>query len=208
MFSLQSFIDFRESPIKEDQKHLLDLEESPPPLPPRTYSLQLTPSVGGVVNNKPLPTIPNSESFNEDITASEYKNQDAINNFINNEKNSTDSSINRDSSIPSSMTNRPLPPIPMQNSLDKVHESDSDENEFYDDDSDINENESHSKEKLIDISINPADDTNTSNNVNDSTSNRKSLLNNGVDMALNKNLRYSIQINISSIYNVLFSKQL
>lgn len=39
------------------------------------------------------------------------------------------------------MTHRPLPPLPTQNSLDRVHESDSEENDYSEDDSDENDEE-------------------------------------------------------------------
>lgn len=117
------------------EKYIID--ETPPPLPPRTHSL--LPMAGSGADGtlrlnlagshgKPLPKIPASVSFNDDLYApdNDNTNKDALNNFINNEKNSENNT---------SMTNRPLPPLPTQNnSLNRVHESESDENEYFEND--------------------------------------------------------------------------
>lgn len=124
-----------------------NLDETPPPLPPRTHSLLPMAGsgadgslrlnlMGNNSQNKPLPKIPASVSFNDDLYApdNDKTNKDALNNFINSERN-TDAT---------NMTHRPLPPLPRENSLDRVHESDSDENEYDEDDSnDENDNEDH-----------------------------------------------------------------
>lgn len=146
----QKFTDFEEVPIISTENDLGDGyeddilggggDEHPPPIPPRLGSLNL---------KKPLPTIPNSESFNDftnanannisssittpsslSINASATK--DATNNLINNEKSASDhqkqqSQADNDNTLNSSLNSRPLPPIPHQgsNSLDKVNESES-----------------------------------------------------------------------------------
>lgn len=150
--SPQKFTDFEEVPIISTENDLGDGyeddilggggDEQPPPIPPRLGSLNL---------KKPLPTIPNSESFNDftnanannisssitttssSINASATK--DATNNLINNEKSASDhqqpqqqqQQPDNDNSLNSSLNSRPLPPIPHQgsNSLDKVNESES-----------------------------------------------------------------------------------
>lgn len=80
-----------------------NLDETPPPLPPRTHSLlpmagsgadgsvRLNLGSGGINSHgKPLPKIPASVSFNDDLYApdNDKTNKDALNNVINNEKNS------------------------------------------------------------------------------------------------------------------------
>lgn len=125
-------------------------DEQPPPIPPRSNSLNV---------KKPLPTIPNSESFN-DFTNANANNtssslttsannttnntltttnnassatKDATNNFIHSERAGEDSSSpsrklpQNEDTLNTSLSNRPLPPIPVQgsNSLDKVNESES-----------------------------------------------------------------------------------
>lgn len=144
----QKFTDFEEVPIISTENDLGDGyeddilggggDEHPPPIPPRLGSLNL---------KKPLPTIPNSESFNDftnanannisssittpsslSINASATK--DATNNLINNEKSASDhqkQQTDNDNTLNSSLNSRPLPPIPFQgsNSLDKVNESES-----------------------------------------------------------------------------------
>lgn len=81
-------------------------DDTPPPLPPpRSHSLTIT--------QKPLPLIPNSESVHEEfITCNE---RDMVNNLVNLEK-SKQYEISKD---------RPLPPLPQERSLDKVHEANS-----------------------------------------------------------------------------------
>lgn len=80
-----------------------------------------------------MPNIPTSESFNDDLYAitdnAKHNSKDALNNLINIEKTAN------------SITNRPLPPLPQQtqarlteSSLQRVHESESDENECLNDD--------------------------------------------------------------------------
>ncbi|XP_067643216.1 tyrosine-protein phosphatase non-receptor type 61F isoform X2 [Eurosta solidaginis] len=145
------FLSYKETPIISSDNDTDayatggNSNEMPPPLPPRTHSLTLpmagcsaTGSLTLNLHGKPLPKIPASESFNDDLYAmsdnTKHNNvnsgsaKDALNNFLNNEKATADS-----------MSNRPLPPIPQQaqrsqNSLERVHESDSDENEYYDSD--------------------------------------------------------------------------
>lgn len=150
------------------QDDAYNLDETPPPLPPRTHSLlPLAGSgadgtlrlnlVGTNSHGKPLPKIPASVSFNDDLYApdNDKTNKDAMNNFINNEKISE-----------TNMTHRPLPPLPTQNSLDRVHESDSDEKEYFDDDSDEDVDEDD-EENDVEINENndAADDTERQRNI-------------------------------------------
>lgn len=137
----KKFIDYNESPIvtSDDCQHHEQyiIDETPPPLPPRTHSLLPLAGSGadGILRlnlvgsqGKPLPKIPASVSFNDDLYApdNDNTNKDALNNFIKNERISENNT---------SMTNRPLPPLPTQNnSLNRVHESDSDENEYFEND--------------------------------------------------------------------------
>ncbi|XP_037813496.1 tyrosine-protein phosphatase non-receptor type 61F isoform X1 [Lucilia sericata] len=163
------FIDYNEAPIvtSDDSQHHEQyiIDETPPPLPPRTHSLLPLAGSGadGILRlnlagsqGKPLPKIPASVSFNDDLYApdNDNTNKDALNNFINNERSSESNT---------SMTNRPLPPLPTQqnNSLNRVHESDSDENEYFenddseeddiddndDDDDDADDNNDHEEDK-------------------------------------------------------------
>ncbi|XP_065362485.1 tyrosine-protein phosphatase non-receptor type 61F isoform X2 [Calliphora vicina] len=138
------FIDYNEAPIvtsDDDSQHHEQyiIDETPPPLPPRTHSLLPLAGSGadGILRlnlasgsqGKPLPKIPASVSFNDDLYApdNDNTNKDALNNFINNERSSENNT---------SMTNRPLPPLPTQNNvlLNRVHESDSDDNEYFEND--------------------------------------------------------------------------
>ncbi|XP_017478921.1 PREDICTED: tyrosine-protein phosphatase non-receptor type 61F isoform X3 [Rhagoletis zephyria] len=137
------FLNYKEEPINSSDNEHHDQYgtiggDVPPPLPPRTHSLALPmagcSAAGALTLNlhgKPLPKIPASASFNDELYAmtdnAQHASKDALNNFINNEKTAEN------------MSNRPLPPLPpqpqrSQSSLERVHESDSDENEFYEDD--------------------------------------------------------------------------
>lgn len=58
---LQNFNNYEEVPLIAEGCND-DIHEIPPPLPPRIQSLQMS-----SVINKPLPTIPNSESVYEDL---------------------------------------------------------------------------------------------------------------------------------------------
>ncbi|XP_058987548.1 tyrosine-protein phosphatase non-receptor type 61F isoform X1 [Musca domestica] len=148
----QNFMNYNEVVYNSVEDHCqqndeYNLDETPPPLPPRTHSLLPMAGsgadgslrlnlMGNNSQNKPLPKIPASVSFNDDLYApdNDKTNKDALNNFINSERN-TDAT---------NMTHRPLPPLPRENSLDRVHESDSDENEYDEDDrNDENDNEDH-----------------------------------------------------------------
>ncbi|KAM7357526.1 protein tyrosine phosphatase 61F isoform 2-T2 [Cochliomyia hominivorax] len=151
------FIDYNESPIvtSDDSQHREQyiIDETPPPLPPRTHSLLPMAGSGtdGILRlnlagsqSKPLPKIPASVSFNDDLYApdNDNTNKDALNNFINNERSSENNT---------NMTNRPLPPLPTQNnSLNRVHESDSDDNEYFENDDseedDIDDNDEDNNE--------------------------------------------------------------
>ncbi|XP_020712605.1 tyrosine-protein phosphatase non-receptor type 61F isoform X2 [Ceratitis capitata] len=140
------FQNYKEEPITStdnqheyDQAGVISENDVPPPLPPRIHSLTL-PIAGCAFNaqtlhlhGKPLPNIPTSESFNDDLYAitdnAKHNSKDALNNLINIEKTAN------------SITNRPLPPLPQQtqarlteSSLQRVHESESDENECLNDD--------------------------------------------------------------------------
>lgn len=98
-----NFNDYEEVPIISNEELQ---EETPPPLPPRTHSL-----------DQSLPTIPKSKSLHEGFITDTNTND--VNNFINNEMNAEyDSRITR-----------PLPPLPKQNSLEKVSESESEEDD-------------------------------------------------------------------------------
>lgn len=142
------------------------LDETPPPLPPRTHSLlpmvgthSLLPMAGSGADGslrlnligsgsqgKPLPKIPASVSFNDDLYApdNDKTNKDALNNFINNER-----------SADTSMTHRPLPPLPPHSSLGRIHrKSDSDGNEYSENDSDGVEDEE--EENVSDTNDNDA----------------------------------------------------
>ncbi|XP_058837842.1 tyrosine-protein phosphatase non-receptor type 61F isoform X2 [Topomyia yanbarensis] len=81
-------------------------DDTPPPLPPpRSHSLTIT--------QKPLPLIPNSESVHEEFISCQER--DMVNNLMNLEK-SKQYEISKD---------RPLPPLPKDSPLDKVHEANS-----------------------------------------------------------------------------------
>lgn len=148
MCTSKKFIDYNEAPIvtSDDSQHREQyiIDETPPPLPPRTHSLLPMAGSGadGILRlnlagsqTKPLPKIPASVSFNDDLYApdNDNTNKDALNNFINNER----SSEMMQQQQTTNMTNRPLPPLPTQNnSLNRVHESDSDDNEYFENDDD------------------------------------------------------------------------
>lgn len=195
----QKFTDFEEVPIISTENGSIDGyeddilvggggggDEQPPPIPPRLGSLNL---------KKPLPTIPNSESFN-DFTNANANNisssitttstihnasatKDATNNLINNEKSSaTDQhqeklqqpQNNDNNPLNSSLSSRPLPPIPHQVSiisLGKVNESESEisssdeyelEDDKFDDDDDDEEDECSGKAENNNSNGNTADD--------------------------------------------------
>lgn len=112
------------------------------------------------LHGKPLPKIPASESFNEELYSltdnANHKSKDALNNFINNEKTAD------------SMSNRPLPPLPQQPQiiqalLDRVHESESDENECYEHD----ESEDENDEKIEEQNDDNSDDMKNANAVHE-----------------------------------------
>lgn len=153
MSPLQSFEDFEElSVVAANNQATSDQEndDTPPPLPPpRSHSLMIA--------QKPLPTIPNSESVHEDlITCNE---RDMVNNMVNLEK-SKQYEISKD---------RPLPPLPKESSLDKVHEANSsadsgassseDEDLIEENDSDQNEDDSDDEDNSDNIESSVLDDT-------------------------------------------------
>ncbi|XP_065080738.1 tyrosine-protein phosphatase non-receptor type 61F isoform X1 [Ochlerotatus camptorhynchus] len=148
-----SFEDFEElSVVAVNNQATSDQEndDTPPPLPPpRSHSLMIA--------QKPLPTIPNSESVHEDlITCNE---RDMVNNLVNLEK-SKQYEISKD---------RPLPPLPKESSLDKVHEanssadsgaSSSEEEELIEEnDSDQNGDDSDDEDNSDNIESSVLDDT-------------------------------------------------
>lgn len=153
--------DYEEVPMITNDE---EIEETPPPLPPpRTDSLH-----GILPNNKPLPSIPNSESLHEDF----YNNKEIINNLVNIEKSREISAVG----CSSNNINRPLPPLPKESSLEKVNESDSDENgnvEEEDDDDDDDEDEI--EESVSDVEVqnneNPDDSLPTTPVENNNASN-------------------------------------
>ncbi|XP_055620681.1 tyrosine-protein phosphatase non-receptor type 61F isoform X2 [Toxorhynchites rutilus septentrionalis] len=108
-----SFEEFEELSRAENKDHAASDQETenddaPPPLPPpRSHSLTIT--------QKPLPLIPNSESVHEDFLI--CNDRDIVNNQVNLEK-SKQYEVCKD---------RPLPPLPKEGSLEKVHEADSSE---------------------------------------------------------------------------------
>lgn len=135
-----------------------DNDDTPPPLPPpRTQSL--------AVNQKPLPTIPTSESVHEEFIAGKPVSRDELNNRLNLEK-SKQYEISKD---------RPLPPLPPLSALQKlneasnssdndsggghsgsssevdelIEENDSDENDVDDDDEDEEEDNSDNIESSV-----------------------------------------------------------
>lgn len=97
--------DYEEVPVitNEDEEDNDD-ELAPPPPPPRTLSLT------GTNVNSPQPWAP--------VSASEIENLITINNMVNIENSNQYGSNNVD---------RPLPPLPKDTSLEKVDESDSDD---------------------------------------------------------------------------------
>lgn len=148
-----SFEDFEElSVVAVNNQATSDQEndDTPPPLPPpRSHSLMIA--------QKPLPTIPNSESVHEDlITCNE---RDMVNNLVNLEK-SKQYEISKD---------RPLPPLPKESSLDKVHEANSsadsgassseDEDLIEENDSDQNGDDSDDEDNSDNIESSVLDDT-------------------------------------------------
>ncbi|XP_058458115.1 tyrosine-protein phosphatase non-receptor type 61F isoform X1 [Malaya genurostris] len=101
-----SFEDFEELSVVVQPTSDQDTEndDTPPPLPPpRSHSLTIT--------QKPLPLIPNSESVHEEFLSCQER--DMVNNLMNLEK-SKQYEISKD---------RPLPPLPKDSPLDKVHEA-------------------------------------------------------------------------------------
>uniref|UniRef100_A0A1B0AVR3 protein-tyrosine-phosphatase n=1 Tax=Glossina palpalis gambiensis TaxID=67801 RepID=A0A1B0AVR3_9MUSC len=179
------FLNYKEASIIASEDTLsrqdqCNLDEIPPPLPPRTHSLLPINDAEGsfdlraLTHSKPLPKIPASVSFNDDLYASENNvKKDALNNFINNERNTE------------SMSNRPLPPLPKhhQNSLHRVREFDSDDNEFFED------NDNSEEDDIVDEDEEKCDadanDKNT-NEVNRNDSNRSQ--NNHKDQANDNDL--------------------
>ncbi|XP_037933766.1 tyrosine-protein phosphatase non-receptor type 61F isoform X2 [Teleopsis dalmanni] len=215
-----SFIDYKEEPIirNDDQRcEPFNLDETPPPLPPpRSLSLlPLAGTAGGMLTlnlcgtqTKPLPKIPTSESFNDDLYApdnNQHKNKDALNNFINNEKTIDN------------MSNRPLPPLPPsqknQNSLDCINDSDSDENDLYEDDSDdeaaddenANNESNGSNTKFDDLQNNTTEDLNDVRKLNgiEGLTNRTT----SPDNELKRRKRVERQANIEQRVNEIKRKQ-
>ena len=199
-----------ENDAEQQQQQRADqfnLDETPPPLPPRSHSLclPLAGSAGGVLtlkvgetHNKPLPTIPTSESYNEGLIdtnnhsaqsqlAPQFNSKDALNNFINNEKSAEH------------MSDRPLPPLPSSNQQQQQHydgqdrmldsESDSDESEIYENDSE-NDNEL----KNIDN-----ENENNDKNVNDDVKRLTQHLDNGMDNVANALEQHKNEPNANSI---------
>lgn len=205
-FCPQKFTDFEEVPKISTENDLDDCfdddilfgsgDEHPPPIPPRLGSLNL---------KKPLPIIPSSESFNDftnanannvisssfnttksslSINASAIK--DATNNLINNELSASDhhqqqqqQSQPTDSILNSSLSSRPLPPIPGNNSLDKVSESGSEysssdeyelEDDKHEDDDECSEMNGKAENNNGISNGNTADDSNLLNGLNGNTS--------------------------------------
>lgn len=134
--------DYEEVPMITNDE---EIEETPPPLPPpRTDSLH-----GILPNNKPLPSIPNSESLHEDFITN-YNNKEIIKNLANLEKSRELSAIGGCSS---NNINRPLPPLPKENSLEKVNESDSDENGNVEEEDDEDDDEEEIEESVSDVEV-------------------------------------------------------
>lgn len=168
--------DYEEVPMITNDEEGEEIEETPPPLPPpRTDSLH-----GILPNNKPLPSIPNSESLHEDFitttaTTTNYNNKEIIKNLVNIEKSREINTIGGGCSSNINNINRPLPPLPKEISLESVNESDSDENGNLndngdDDDDDVDEEE---EEDEIEESVS---DVEVQNNEKDTISDKRKLL--------------------------------
>lgn len=120
-------------------------DDTPPPLPPpRSHSLTIT--------QKPLPLIPTSESVHEEFLA--YNERDLVNNLVNLEKNKQFEGSK----------NRPLPPLPKESALGKVHEANSSDDSgasgsssedelIEENDSDLNEDEDEENSDDIESSV-------------------------------------------------------
>lgn len=147
------FLNYKETPItstdNEHEQYATDVitgGDVPPPLPPRTHSLTL-----------PMPGCSPTSSLTLNLhDNANHKSKDALNNFINNEKTAD------------SMSNRPLPPLPQQPQiiqalLDRVHESESDENECYEHD----ESEDENDEKIEEQNDDNSDDMKNANAVHE-----------------------------------------
>ncbi|XP_055840895.1 tyrosine-protein phosphatase non-receptor type 61F isoform X2 [Episyrphus balteatus] len=211
-----SFMDYDEIPnIPKDEP----LDETPPPLPRRTHSLPIGNGGAAIVNSKPLPTIPSSESCIEGFA--DFKNKDAINNFINSEKNSLESSTNADKAAPTTNTidHRPLPPIPKQqqkspDDCESQSDDDNDISEINDDDSDDDAggNDNKDYEKLTNDMNKQSRDKSTSNLIDDN--NQQLAKSNGIEMSspsfeneLKRRKRAERQANIEQKVNDIKRKQ-
>lgn len=215
-----SFIDYDEIPtIPKDEP----LDETPPPLPRRTHSLPIGNGGSAIVNSKPLPTIPSSESCIEGFA--DFKNKDATNKFIISEKNShesnnksadkqqtTTTTTQTPTSVSNAMEHRPLPPIPkqQQKSADEC-ESQSDDEEYTeineDDDSDAVNHDSNEK-----LSTDNKQQLNRDKLIDDN--NQQTAKSNGIDMSnssfenqLKRRKRAERQANIEQKVNDIKRKQ-
>lgn len=194
-----SFIDYDEIPtIPKDEP----LEETPPPVPPRTGSLVTS----NGVNSKPLPTIPCSES------CMELKNSD---------KNTTESTNTTEKPTTNNMDHRPLPPIPTQQQQQKsgeLHSDDDDNNELSDindadDDSDADGNHENNEYEQLTNNDN-RDKMNLIDDNKQQLQQQQTAKSNGIDMSspsfeneLKRRKRAERQANIEQKVNDIKRKQ-
>lgn len=138
-FNLQSFLEAEEPIISNDtNSHTHD--EQPPPLPPRSHSLNLplAPITGGVLSLDMRAAQANGENIGEGDAFSDkpaLSSKDALNNIIINQHEIINAEV-----ADSLLNNRPLPPLPTLPQHSE-QESDSDEDEDYDDNDDDEDEE-------------------------------------------------------------------
>lgn len=139
-FHLQDFLEAEEPTISNDtDPHTQD--EQPPPLPPRSHSLNLplAPNTGGVLSLDMRAAQANGENIGEgeafsDKTAA-LSSKDALNNIIINQHEIINAEV-----ADSLLNNRPLPPLPtLPQHTEQESDSDDDDDEDYDDNDDDDE---------------------------------------------------------------------
>lgn len=144
--NLQSFL-CAEEPIISNDADAHAQEEQPPPLPPRSHSLNLplAPNTGGVLSLDMRAAHANGDNIADgDVISdkSSLKSKDALNNIIINQHEIINAEV-----ADSLVNNRPLPPLP---TLPQTSELDSDSDEDYDDNDNEDDDDEEEEYETID----------------------------------------------------------
>lgn len=134
---MQSFL-CAEEPIISNDADAHAPEEQPPPLPPRSHSLNLplAPNTGGVLSLDMRAAHANGDNIADADVISDksgLNSKDALNNIIINQREIINAEV-----ADSLDNNRPLPPLPK---LPQTSELDSDSEDDYDDNDDDDDEE-------------------------------------------------------------------